>query len=301
MTAPRPLLTSRLLIRLAVLAVLGLALLAAVIPAARVLDLVETHGGDPVVPPPGLSVRPVRFTATDGVSLRGWLIPASAGAPTIVLVPGFLADRMSMLPYARFLHAAGYRVLLYDSRGTGQSGGSFSFGAREVDDVLGAIGFISRSAGKIGLLGVSLGAGDALAAAARDRRVAAVVADSPYTDQSTEMAGLDHLHLGPIDLPLIPDAPWVVDRLDGIDIASFRPIDAIDAIPPRGILLIHARYDTNPTTPLSAVLALQRASGGRAALWIAPRGGHAGALTAQPAAYQQHVLQFFQRYLGRLR
>jgi dipeptidyl aminopeptidase/acylaminoacyl peptidase len=295
--------TPATILQLAVLAILGLVLLALAIPAARALDLIETHGGDAIAAPSHLPIRSVGFTAIDGVSLRGWLLPGKSGGPAVILVPGFLADRMSMLPYARFLHAAGFNVLLYDSRSTGQSGGSFSFGVREVDDVLGAIDFVTHApllhAHRIGLLGVSLGAGDAIVAAARDRRVAAVVADSPYTDQSAEVSGLDHLHVGPVEIPLVPDAPWVIDRLDNVTISSFRPIDAIASIPPRGILLIHARDDTNPTTPLSAALALRRASTGHAVVWVAPRGGHAEALAAQRAEYRRRVVQFLRRYLGR--
>jgi pimeloyl-ACP methyl ester carboxylesterase len=68
---------------------------------------------------------------------------------------------------------------------------------------------------------------------------------------------------------------------------------------PRTLLLIHSRHDPNPTTPLSGAEALRRAAGRNAFLWIAPRGGHAGALAAPPAAYKRHVLTFFRRYLGK--
>jgi dipeptidyl aminopeptidase/acylaminoacyl peptidase len=260
--------------------------------------LVETRGGMAIAAATGLPVRSVRFPATDGVSLRGWLIPAKRLAPAIVLIPGFKEDRVTVLPYARFLHKAGYQVLLYDSRGTGQSGGQFSFGFREVDDVLGAIRFAALRSHAIGLLGVSMGSGDAIVAAARDVRVKAVIADSPYIDQNRELNALDHLHLGPMDVPLAPLAGFLVDELANAHGASFRPIGSIAHIPPRGVLLIHARYDTNPTTPLSDALALWRAGGRRATLWVAQKGGHAHAFSAQPAEYLRRVLKFFARYLG---
>jgi uncharacterized protein len=268
------------------------------IPAARVVSLVETHGGTAIAAATSLPVRSVRFPATDGVSLRGWLIPAKRASATVVLVPGFKDDRMSMLPYARLLHQAGYQVLLYDSRGTGQSGGQFSFGFREVDDVLGAIRFAALRSHAIGLLGISMGSGDAIVAGARDARVKAVVADSPYIDQNRLLNGLDHLRLGPISVPLVPLAGFLIDHLANTHGASFRPIDSIARIPPRGVLLIHARYDANPTTPLSDALALWHVSRRRASLWVAPGGGHAHALQAQPREYQDRVLRFFDRYLG---
>jgi len=161
----------------------------------------------------------------------------------------FHSDRMSMLPYARFLYGSGYNVLLYDDRGTGESAGHFTVGVGEVDDVLGAVDWVSRAhPSAIGLLGVSLGAGAVIVAVAQDRRVRATVADSAYTNQNAVMADLQQLSVGPVHLPLAPVASIVVDRLAHIDIAAFRPIRSISRIAPRPLLLIHSRHDDNPTT-----------------------------------------------------
>lgn len=271
------------------------------IPLARVLELVELHGGTSIAAPADLPIKALRFQAADGVPLVGWIVPASRPAPTVILIPGFKADRMSMIPYARMLRGR-YTVLLYDSRGTGQSGGDFSFGAGEVNDVLGALRFVERSPGlsrrPIGLLGVSLGSGDAIVAAARDRHARAVVADSPYTDQDAVINALNQLHAGPVTLPLAPIAAFLIDRLCHVTIYAFRPIDVVAHISPRALLLIHARHDANPTTPLSAAIRLEHAAGPPVSLWIAPRGGHAQALSAQPAQYRRHVFTFFGRYLA---
>src|SRR6266702_673493 len=61
----------------------------------------------------GLPVQEVHFTATDDVHLAGWLAIASPRAPTIILVHGFKGSRLDMLPWARFLYAGGYNVLLF--------------------------------------------------------------------------------------------------------------------------------------------------------------------------------------------
>jgi hypothetical protein len=62
--------------------------------------------------------------------------------------------------------------------------------------------------------------------------------------------------------------------------------------------LIHSADDANTTTPLSGERALFAAAGQPKQEWIAPSGGHAGALAAHPAEYQQRVLAFFAAYLG---
>lgn len=294
------------LARLLALSLLVLILLWIALPVARAgLLLVTNPFRASPGRPTGLPVQPVQFDATDGVPLRGWFVPSSANAPAVVLVPGFKADRTSMVPYARFLHTTGFNVLLYDSRGTGASGGTFSLGVREVDDVRGAVSYLSKRPDlrnhRMGLLGVSLGAGVAIVAAAGLRDVAAIVADSAYIDQRAVVDRLDTLRIGRLALPLAPLAPWVVDHALGVPLASFSPLRAVRTIAPRGLLLIHSRHDTNPTTPLSGALALQHAAGPSSTLWIAPRGGHAGALAAQPAEYQSRVIAFFRRYLGKSR
>ncbi|HEX6508419.1 MAG TPA: alpha/beta hydrolase [Chloroflexota bacterium] len=274
----------------------------AALPVARAGALVITNPFHRAASrPAGLPAQQAQFHASDGVSLHGWLARRSAAAPTVILVPGFKAGALSMVPYARLLLAGGFNALLYDSRGIGGSGGRFTLGVREVDDVRGAVSYLNGrhdlAEHRYGLLGVSLGAGVAIVAAAHLREIAATVADSAYTDQRRTVERLDSLRFGPVLVPLAPIAPWTVDRLIGVSLGSFSPLRAVRRIAPRPLLLIHSRHDTNPTTPLSGALELERAAGPHASLWIAPRGGHAGALAAQLAEYRRRVLAFFRRYL----
>jgi len=279
-----------------------LLLLWAGLPMARAAQLLLTHPTYAApTPPTGLLVQAIRFDARDGVPLSGWLARRGTRAPTIVLVAGFKSDRTGMLPYARFLYAAGYNVLLYDARGTGQSGGSFSLGLREVDDARGAIAYLQSRRDlpvhRYGLLGVSLGAGVAIAAATRTPSVLATVADSSYVNQRPVVERLNTLQLGPLRLPLAPIAPWTIDRLLGAPLADFSPLRDVARIAPRALLLIHSRHDGDPTTPLSGALTLYHAAGQPVSLWIAPHGGHAEDYDAQPGSYRQRVLTFLRRYL----
>lgn len=285
-----------------VIVLLALAILWVALPIVRAAQLlwVSPFRTAPARPL-DLAVQDVQFTAADGVVLRGWLVRTRATAPTIVLVSYYQGDRTPMVPYARFLHAAGFNVLLYDSRGTGASEGSFSLGLREVSDAQGALAFLRGRRDlpnhHYGLLGLSLGAGVAIVAAAHTPSVLATVADSAYVDQSTLVRLRDTPSFGPLHIPLLPLAPWAVDLFLGTRLASFSPLRAAGTIAPRALLLIHSLHDANPTTPLGGALALYRAARPPVALWIAPRGGHAGALAAQPGAYISRVVAFFRRYL----
>lgn len=301
--------SSRLTWRSAVVAALALVVLAwALAPALRGVTLVATDlrrsaPSDAEAHAAGLSVQDVEFRATDGTRLAGWLALTSPQAPTVILVHGFKASRVQMLPYARFLASAGYNVLLYDSRGCAASDGwRITLGAHEPDDVLAAVRYLAGRADlttkRFGALGISLGAGIVLLAGAREPKLAAVVADSAWADEHAQIERMSNIPIGRLAVPVLPYEPALVNALVGADLRQVSPLAAISAIAPRAVLLIHSADDANATTPLSGERALYAAAGQPKQEWIAPSGGHIGALSAHTAEYQQRVLAFFATYLG---
>jgi len=233
------------------------------------------------------------------VRITGTYLSADGARATIVLVHGFKNTRADMLEHALFLHDAGYAVLLYDSRGCGQSDGTFGVGATEERDVIGAIDHLKSTArpasAHVAVLGVSLGAGEALLAAARDPRIEAVVADSSWADERVQLERMATLPIGPVAVPVLPYEPPLVDALVGGRLEGARPRDEIARIAPRPVLLIHSADDDNATTTLADAQALLAMAGEPKELWIAPRGGHAGALGAVREEYTQRVLAFLDR------
>jgi len=276
----------------------------ALLPAIRGVTLILNRAGRsvPQASLAGIPVQEVQFRAADGVRLDGWLAIASAQAPTIILVHGFKGSRLEMLPYARFLYKGGYNVLLYDSRGTGASDGwGIALGAREPDDVIGAVRYLkgrSDLTGKhFGLLGISLGAGIVLMAAAREPAIAATVADSAWVDEGAQIEHMGNISHSPFTLPLLPYEPALVDILIGAHLADSRPLTVISHIAPRAVFLIHSADDQNTTTPLAGEHQLYAAAGNPKQQWIAPSGGHTGAIRAHTVEYEQRVLTFFKDYL----
>jgi predicted alpha/beta-fold hydrolase len=275
----------------------------AAIPAIRAFTLVANPFGrsTPHNSSTDLPVQEVHFTASDGVHLAGWLAIASPRTPTIILVHGFKGSRVDMLPWAQFLyHAGGYNVLLYDSRGCGESEGwGIALGTREPDDVIGAVQYLEQRSDltnkHFGALGISLGAGIVLLAAAREPALQATVADSAWVDESAQINRMNHLSA----LPLLPYEPTLVDNLIGTHLEDARPLDVISHISPRAVMLIHSADDANTTTPLTGEHQLYQAAQSPRAQWIAPSGGHTGALKAHAAEYEQRVLEFFSAYINK--
>ena len=288
-------------------AVLLLLLLAwFVAPAARAYQLVAGRSSDPVAPQ-DLQLEDVRFKAAADTELSqttgelaGWTVHTVHGAPAVILVHGFKSSREEMLPWARFLHEDGYNVLLFDTRGCGKSGGAtVGLGATEPHDISLAVELARDQFGtnKVAVLGISLGAGAAILAAANDPRISAVVADSAWTDQDLQLSRLSFIPLGPIRVPLPPLGIAAVNAMVGADVTKARPLDAIARISPRPVLLIHSADDDNATTPVEGARKLFAAAGEPKDLWVAPRGGHVGAINAFPDEYRARVLGFLRTAL----
>ncbi len=280
---------------LALLAVLAAAWTLA--PAAGAIALIANVPRPAVaMADPSLGLEPISFRATDGVRIAGWLLPAAPGAPVVVLIHGFKADRREMLPWARFLHAAGYATLLFDRRGCGESEGwGIGLGVTDDRDVLGAVRYVRDRLGdvRVAALGLSLGAGIAVRAAARDATIRAVVADSVWAEQQFR---LDRL-ASPDDLPLLPYAEPLLDLIVGARSRDARPVDDAASISPNALLLVRAADDSNATTTADAQARVFAAAREPKQAWTAPSGGHIGALGAHRDEYERRVLAFFERYL----
>jgi uncharacterized protein len=273
-----------------------------VFPLVRAFTLVSAHHTDPRAPA-DLAMEDVRFTVgadvapspVKDVELAAWTVHSVHGAAAVVLVHGFKTSREEMIPWARFLHDGGYNVLLLDTRGCGKSGGStVGLGATEPRDIALAVDAARAEFGatKVAVLGISLGAGAAILAAADDPDISAVIADSAWTDQDFQLARLSFVQVGPLRVPLLPYGVGAVNALVGADVTRARPLDAIARISPRPIMLIHSEDDDNATTPVDGARRLFAAAGEPKQLWVAARGGHVGALNAFPAQYRARVLDF---------
>lgn len=116
--------------------------------------------------------RPVTFESADGVALEGRLF--GEGGTAVVLAHMRPADQRSWYRFARRLAEQGYLVLTFDFRGYCPGGdGGCSSGESEISelwqDVLGAIDLVrSRGAGRVALVGASMGGTASLVAAGQE-------------------------------------------------------------------------------------------------------------------------------------
>jgi dienelactone hydrolase len=234
----------------------------------------------------------VRIPTSDGLRLAGRYIASRNGAAVIV-IPG----TPSRAPHARMLARHGYGVLMLEPRGYGDSEGDpNAFGWRFGRDVDAATAFLDRRRdvrhGRIGGLGLSVGGEILLEAAARNYGLKAVVADG-----AGERLVRETLQGGSRMLPAVPSMAVETAAVTVLGDATPPPAieDVIGRIAPRAVLLVYGEHDQ----PGARELAPQFFAAARPpkTIWRVPDAGHTGGLSAQPDAYERHVVGFLNRML----
>ena len=241
---------------------------------------------------PGL--EEISFQGADGVALRGWFLPPKSGA-VVILVHGLGGNRASLLPDAEVMARAAYGVLLFDSRASGDSGGTVAtWGVREAADIAEAIRFLRTrpEVTRVALLGFSTGANAVTRAAANDPSVAAVVLYATWTSLREEIR-----YKTSEGGPLAAAAQLLGFRLSGVDIDEIRAAEDMRRIAPRPVIFISGGLDTDtPATIMDRMFAL---SSEPKQIWRLPQVGHGGYQQAEPAEYERRVIGFLDRYLER--
>jgi dipeptidyl aminopeptidase/acylaminoacyl peptidase len=213
----------------------------------------------------GILYRPDTAEARPAVIvLHGWQAAGTNGAAVVEARARRYADD-------------GYVALALSLRGWPPSGGSDDCALRQPDDVVAAAEWLRGAAGvqadRVGIVGFSQGGQVALLAAARDRRLRAVVAFFPVTDVAawkTTTANAD-----------IPGYVTAVCEPGGV--APRSPVTRAGDIG-APVLLVHGDADTRvPTAQSQMMQAALEAAGRPVQLFLVPGAQH-GFTAAEDAA-----------------
>src|SRR5688500_7523534 len=260
--------------------------------------IVQTHKyREPIGAPPSAAYRPVAFESSDGLTLKGWYV-RSRNRAAVVVVHGGGGDRTGALRHARLLERLGFGVLVYDSRGRGESEGNHNaFGWGGEKDAAGAIGCRQTRTDvdddRSGGLGLSPGADVVIAVAAHDRRMRAVVSDG-----ATARSFADHRNSVGLD----PSAPFVWTMINATRVLSGtshgEPLEELVAkVAPTPLLLIAAGKGVAAERNLNALYAA--AAKEPFDYWDLPDIRHTNAIEERPHEYQRRVLQLFESLIAR--
>lgn len=235
-----------------------------------------------------------------GYTLQGTYLPNSTQSnKTVIFVHGINGSRLMGLWYAPLYVKAGYNVLIYDSRASGESGGnSVSWGFYEKYDLDQWIDWVEQHHpnGNIGVHGVSMGAATALMHAEMNEvthRVNFYIADSGYSD-------LEELLTQQINATVsLRDPLWVKILLryssimakwqSGFYYEDVSPVRSVRNVT-TPILYLHG--DADLLVPVYMSEQLYTATKGYKEKYISSDDPHVMAIFNHKAEYQRRIISF---------
>jgi pimeloyl-ACP methyl ester carboxylesterase len=242
-------------------------------------------------------VEEVTFLSEDGLRIAGWYAPPENGA-LVILLHGYGSNRTAMIWHAEQLTQAGYGVLMYDERASGESEGTYrSYGWEDPRDVGGALVFLNEKPEvdpqKIGIAGCSIGGQIALQGAAYYPQIGAVWSDGTSSVRAQDII---RKSTNPI-FPLLVAGNYMLDWMFEVKLGFDAPapmIEIIDDIAPRPIMLVGSGI-SKPIIGSEGdyLMTYARYAGENAELWVLPDAGHCGGPRVRPEEYATRMVEFF--------
>ncbi|MCA9068303.1 MAG: alpha/beta fold hydrolase [Planctomycetaceae bacterium] len=221
---------------------------------------------------------------------------------TVLVLHGIWNSSVWMLPTARMLADAGFRSVLVDLRGHGQSSGDWlTYGIQESKDISQVINELERRRlvqGPLGVYGISYGATTSIHLAGIDDRIQAVVAVAPFSamrdvvpDYSrTVLPGVERL-ISDNHLQEAVDASGENASFDPDQSSALKAIQQTDA----PVLIIHGTDDW--LVPPYHALRLHEAAPKRSKLVFIPKTGHIKIWFDPSGEVAVHARNWFTRWL----
>jgi pimeloyl-ACP methyl ester carboxylesterase len=246
--------------------------------------------------PLDLDAQSVTLESSPGESISGWFSSGSPGLGAVLLLHGVRSDRRQMLERARFLHNAGYAVLLIDLPAHGESSGAhITFGFREAEGVRASLQFLKKTLPneKTAVIGVSLGAASIVLADVTPSP-SAVVLESMYPTIEEAVADRLRLRLGSLGAGLAPLLVFQLPIRLGITSSQLRPIDHLASL--HAPILVASGTEDLHTTVVESKGIFDAAMQPKE-IWLVEGAGHVDLYRFNPKAYETKVFGFLAKYL----
>ncbi len=244
----------------------------------------------------------ITVNGAQGAVLKGWFFPGTNGK-LIILVTGIKQIRANVdyfgVDLARELNAQGYALIMYDSRGHGESTGNVTQGLLESQDVVAVANFAKQKGflGKdIGIIGDSMGAISILMAADKLQDIGALVIDSSAARMKPIIANvlIQQNGVWPI---FVPGTFMAMKYIYHVDVNQINPIDHVAMVPNRVFLFLQSNGDT--TIPVNDARALLAKANPQSKLEIFYGGNHIETYKLHPEQYRKVVFPFLQQQLNK--
>jgi alpha-beta hydrolase superfamily lysophospholipase len=244
----------------------------------------------------GFPVENVEFPSASGATIKGWLVPAKDSRAVVIFMHGVYADRSTMLNRVRFLHDAGYSLLLFDFQAHGESlGKHITLGYLESRDATAAVDFVHQKfpGQKVAVIGVSMGGAAALLAEP-PLPVQAMIVESAYPTIEQAIEDRIIVRLGRIGKDIAPLLTWQMKPRLGFGVDDLRPIQAAASVT---VPKFFMAGDADRDTTVQESRDLFAAAAEPKQLWIVPGAHHEDLYQFAPIPYEKQVLEFLAKYL----
>ena len=239
--------------------------------------------------------------STDGLKLHGFYLPAENAKRFVILSHGYRGSRFGTMSFmAKYLHEHQCNLLFMEQRCCGDSEGKYiTFGAMEQWDVQQWAIYVSeRNKEKLPvyLYGQSMGASAVLMASGHTLppEVKGPIADCGFHSMEGQMQDMaaNWFHLPHIPL-LLMEMDWFCSLLAGFHMKDADTTEAMKKNT-RPVLFFHGEKDTYvyPHNSFQNYMLCKAPK----KLVIVPGARHLCSAYADPALYQNTMMQFFEKY-----
>jgi len=250
----------------------------------------------------GLPYEEVAFRTEDGLTLKGWFVPARTPTEhTVIAYHGIDDNRETFVRQGQVAMLNPYvNQLLVDLRNQGESDGDrTSFGYDEGKDVVAAYQYLKgRGIGSAMVYGQSLGGAAAIRGAALVPQLKGCIDDCTYATVQQAFTGFISLTFVPCPVLVAAATIERAKKEWGINMRETEPVTQIAKIAPRPLLIIHGEKDLNIAPENSALLFAAAGTGFEKELWFAPGAPHAVSAVVQPKGYEERLVRTVSRAFG---
>ena len=261
----------------------------------------------------GIESQQIALLTDDGLTLAAWRTYAESETPkgTVIILSGLqMPSVTAFFGYAHMLAEMGWDALLIEKRARSLSEGEeISFGIREWLDVKAGVDFLAADerAGALPIvaMGTSAGGATVIIAGGEIPRIDGVIAVSAYADfvelyvDSIPMFGLPRF-LGRVTVPFMN---WNLRARFGSDGLQYTPINGIERLGQRPILLMHSTEDWQvPFSHFERLYQTAEAGGISVSTFVREGDWHFVCYDAyvrnpaQDTAFSQAILAFLQQF-----
>jgi pimeloyl-ACP methyl ester carboxylesterase len=245
----------------------------------------------------GVPFETVEFETKDKLTLRGWWLSGSRNK-VIIGLSGRMGTKSDLLGVGTYLNKSGYHVLLFDYRDSGMSDPStISMGELELEDISAAVDFASKKipGAHVGVIGFSMGASIGICAAEKDKRISALVCDSPFSS-SEDLIFQRFKKIIPLPFFLLKYSFKIWTKvIYGYDSRGLPVIDSAGRLDLVDLLVVISGRDS--VIPPSQQREVYEAAAGPKQVWEFPDADHCGGYFQDRKGYVDRIISFFDKAL----